>query len=704
MSEPIPKEKGSGATNSRNLNRHSESSAGTNRAEETVVWESVADLSTQTALQIAASGIPVFPCKPTKAPATKNGFKDASTDPATVKQMFSGGDFLIGVPTGEIVAIDVEDNKTAQAFEGKLSLAGIPMLVTQRTVSGGRHFLFRTDTEVKNLKVARAATGGKDGLLIETRGHGGYICTGGKYEWLRGDLTKVTTLDAERTEDVLSIARSFDQLPKERKTFLKGADVAPGDDYNRRGDWWELLMAHGWQPAGGTRWRRPGKGEGISADWIEAANVLHVFTSNGEPLEGGCSYSPFALFATLEHGGNFSEAAKALAAKGYGSKPAAISVQDLGQSVNRDQARKTGTMVPEMLPMGNKEPATTGEAYEKLKTELLTKYERRRFNIEAEPPEVEPVLTLGGTPVGTRGNVVFLGGQSGSGKSHSLAAAIASSFAAKDADCLGWELANPDGKAVIYLDFEQSEQDFYRLLKGACRRAGVESPPEWLEAFNLTGAEPNEAFILLNAIMEKAAADFGGVACVFIDGIADLINSPNDEQQAFAIVREAHALAVKFDTVLFSVLHHNAGADSFKMRGHIGSQAERKGETVLTVKRQSDGAIVIFSTKSRHAPIFEKDAPRFAWDDERGGFVSVASAGQIRDDAKAEQRRELATAIFAGQAGTLTHAEAVNRIVELEGIKSDAAKKRLGVLRNGGFVKICSYSGQYSLPLEGGSQ
>lgn len=56
--------------------------------------------ATQTALDLAECGISVFPCHQNKAPATKNGFYDATTDKAQIRKWFSNPAFLVGVPTG----------------------------------------------------------------------------------------------------------------------------------------------------------------------------------------------------------------------------------------------------------------------------------------------------------------------------------------------------------------------------------------------------------------------------------------------------------------------------------------------------------------------------------------------------------------------------------------------------------------------------
>ena len=97
-----------------------------------------------------------------------------------------------------------------------------------------------------------------------------------------------------------------------------------GDDYNARGNWRNLLLNHGWtrarQRGGKEEWRRPGKKHGTSATWNhDGSGTFYVFSSNAAPLEPEQSYSPFALYARLGCGGDFSEATRRLAAEGYGN-------------------------------------------------------------------------------------------------------------------------------------------------------------------------------------------------------------------------------------------------------------------------------------------------------------------------------------------------------------------------------------------------
>ena len=67
-----------------------------------------------------------------------------------------------------------------------------------------------------------------------------------------------------------------------------------------------------------TRWRRPGKTVGISATTnYNGSDLFYPFTSSTdfEPERG---YSKFAVYAQLEHRGDFTKAARALAKDGYG--------------------------------------------------------------------------------------------------------------------------------------------------------------------------------------------------------------------------------------------------------------------------------------------------------------------------------------------------------------------------------------------------
>jgi hypothetical protein len=99
--------------------------------------------------------------------------------------------------------------------------------------------------------------------------------------------------------------------------------TTPGDQFNERADVEGLLRSQGWTTRNGKHWTRPGKSGGISGTFgVVGDRKFYCWTSAAAPLEPNQSYSPFALFATFHHGGDFGAAASALAAEGYGERSA----------------------------------------------------------------------------------------------------------------------------------------------------------------------------------------------------------------------------------------------------------------------------------------------------------------------------------------------------------------------------------------------
>ncbi len=116
-------------------------------------------------------------------------------------------------------------------------------------------------------------------------------------------------------------------------------DHRPGDDFNQRAGWPEILQPAGWKRIrtinGVDLWQRPGKSEGHSATTgfcrsPGGEDLLYCFSTNAPPLQANCSYSKFAAYTMLCHGGDFRAAAKKLQADGYGdSDPVRISSPSL---------------------------------------------------------------------------------------------------------------------------------------------------------------------------------------------------------------------------------------------------------------------------------------------------------------------------------------------------------------------------------------
>lgn len=229
-------------------------------------------------------------------------------------------------------------------------------LVMVQTPRPGLHAYYRCAVAGRNQKLAERMVPDPEThvnltkTLIETRGAGGYALippspsachpSGRPYIYLTDrDLTSVPTItDAER-EILIAAARELDESPpplfppKAPPVNPRAARVLdpsrPGDDFELRAKWDDLLRRRGWSylstgALGVQHWCRPGKTGATSATINHmGTGLLHIFSSNAAPLEMGRSYSKFAFFAAMECGGDFEAAAAELRKRGYGQAPLA---------------------------------------------------------------------------------------------------------------------------------------------------------------------------------------------------------------------------------------------------------------------------------------------------------------------------------------------------------------------------------------------
>lgn len=218
--------------------------------------------------------------------------------------------------------------------------------------SGGLHFLYRVDGSVAgNTKLARrpGEVPGTVDVLIETRGEGGYLVTapsggtvhptGKPWAIVAGGPATCPTLTVDERDALHLAASTFDAMPVRDdypapaplpagSTPSSSDGLRPGDDYNARATWDDILTPHGWQRVKkmgtGWGWVRPGKHprDGISATTgtsLDGVDRLYVFSSSTE-FDTERPYSKFAAHALLEHGGDLSAAASALRKNGYGDQ------------------------------------------------------------------------------------------------------------------------------------------------------------------------------------------------------------------------------------------------------------------------------------------------------------------------------------------------------------------------------------------------
>ncbi len=364
-------------------------------------------ITIETARSYLDAGLSVLPAvRMRKCPATGKWKQWKSRLPTEheIKAWFANQPDAIcviaGKVSGNLEIIDFDNHgELFEKWRAKIPVELFNQLVIEKTPSGGFHVIYRCDEEIcGNIKLAQGIRNGKTVTLIETRGEGGlFLCapTPG-YTLVQGNFSSVAGIAGKAREALLEAAWSLNEIVPEpaNDSHVCGSSasfaVRPGDAFNQSGDLRSLLTAHGWEAAGkdgeNEYFRRPGKtGKGCSASLKN--NVFYVFSSNAAPFEANKAYSAFNVYAMLEHGGDFTQAAKKLLEHGYGTP----TVVDSGVDLSGFMTAATPQKDEQLLSLAELE-----ERYPKLRPPIIHGLlrEGETMNIIAAPKTGKSWLVL----------------------------------------------------------------------------------------------------------------------------------------------------------------------------------------------------------------------------------------------------------------------------------------------------------------------
>ena len=256
------------------------------------------------------------------------------------------------------------------------------------------------------------------------------------------------------------------------------------------------------------------------------------------------------------------------------------------------------------------------------------------------PPVAQMIVSVNDVPLGTQGNLLCITGGEGTGKSNYVAALIAGAVKPENAegiDTLGVSIeGNPKGKAVLFYDTEQSEVQLYKNVSTLLRRCGRDTMPEWFKAYCLTGMSRKERLKSIVLSMDKFHYQYGGIHLVVIDGIAVLIRCANDEAESIAVVEELYRLAGIYNTCIVTVLHFIP--NGLKLRGHLGSELQRKAAAILSIEKDTKPAVsVVKALKVRDGSPLDVPLMQFAWDKEKAMHAYLGEKPKEEKDRRKEE-------------------------------------------------------------------
>ena len=323
------------------------------------------------------------------------------------------------------------------------------------------------------------------------------------------------------------------------------------------------------------------------------------------------------------------------------------------------------------------------EFLDNLYNETMTMLKSCEIDFDNPPAKAEEVISAGDVPLGTQGNILCITGGEGTGKSNYVAALIAGAVIKDNQaiDTLGVSVRpNPDNKAVLLYDTEQSEVQLFKNVSNLLKRAKLKEKPEELRAFSLTGMSRKERLQAIVQSMDKYHYEYEGIRLVVIDGIADLVLSANDEAESIRIVDELYRLAGIYKTCIVCVLHYVP--NGLKLRGHLGSELQRKAAAIMSIELDSEPSIsVVKALKVRDGSPLDVPLMQFSWDKEIGMHIYIGE--KPREEKEKRKEKELAVVareIFISQKH-LTYIDLCDRIQQSMDVKERTAKSYIKFMR-----------------------
>ena len=603
----------------------------------------MATIPVATAMAYLAAGLSCLPAAKARKHPAIGSWKNWQTRLPTeveVRAWFSNAHDAIcvvsGAVSGNLECMDFDNGgELFAAWMEKVDTGLLAKLVIEQTPSGGYHVCYHCESPVEgNLKLARGNRDGKLKTLIETRGEGGlFLCAPTEgYALQQGDFAHLPTISADARKALLEAARSLDELPAaSTPTAPAGAnvgqrgadsaptggkdafDLAPGDDFNARGDVHPLLLAAGWQfagnnPDGNELWTRPGKDprNGISATYKDGS--FYVFSSNAAPFEPNVMYSPFAVYATLNHNGDYTAAASALLSQGYGKAKS-----DLGGVTLNLKPVAAGTTQAEEgpIPLGTL---------------------KKRF------PEMRPVLIDGFLRIGETMNIIAAPKTGKSWLVTQLCVCVASGT-----DWFGHVCA--PGRVLIIDNelHEETSANRIPLVVDAMRRANPSLPnvDDMIDVWNLRGKWKSIADLSVWLPRFREA----GYRMIVIDAFYRALPKDTDENDNGSIASIYNLIDTFAKQVgcSFVLIHHTSkGNQSQKSITDVGAGAgsqSRAADTHLILREHKDDGYLVLEAVVRSFPrqepiVLQKAFPLMLPDCERSpeDLAGKSEVGVKKDD------------------------------------------------------------------------
>jgi hypothetical protein len=283
---------------------------------------------------------------------------------------------------------------------------------------------------------------------------------------------------------------------------------------------------------------------------------------------------------------------------------------------------------------------------------------------EIEKPRIV-LLCNESSPMATIGNLSLIIGKAKTKKTFLITSIAAAAICGKcSIDCITGNLSNLD---VILIDTEQAPYHLHRTVDRIIRQTG-DTIPENFTAYGLRPPTPSERV----QCVEEIVKNLNRPALIIVDGLRDLLTRGiNDELEATEIISKVLRWTYEKDCHIMLVLHQNK--NDMNARGHVGTEAVNKAETVLSVARDERDRNISIVTAEYCRDI---DFPPFYFNINEDGLPYETDRGESTQTRKNGKMEENFTLILPGMRSML-YTELCQQYQEIAAVCDRTAKRHI---------------------------
>lgn len=502
----------------------------------------------------------------------------------------------------EVIEADVKNDpqqdiqhRLNQCLKDNLSDETYSKLFIEQSPSGGMHFWYRVPigeelgnqvlahveyTDDDRFALGKPPNSSKIGTIVEVRGRGG-MCTVAPspgYTVIQGSLETLPIITSDERELILMVGHSFNTYiaPAETPNYpaYQSTDTGtrPGDIYNQKvgpEEFASMLVEAGYKRlrtfAGNIYLGRPGARNTAKHDAKinVQKNVFVAYSTSIAEFEPEKGYTPFTVFTKLFCRGDYKEATRQVAAKGY-----------------EDPNRVRNAMVPAYSSAGvPSEHVEDPFAIFDEELDALAEFEQFKFSLTRRPVlDFNLFIVSNGKlqPLAFPGALIAIYGQAKARKTTVLGLIIAAAFAGRQV----MNVVYKELGKILWVDTEQGSMYFWETIWRIYVQARVGEDSDRFHGYSLVDMDPKERLAAVDKMVKVLKP-----SVLILDGIIDFMFDMNNIEETSQIIQVLRRWCAQGITV-FPVLHLNPKDN--KARGHIGTFLTNKCDSAIQVVPDED--------------------------------------------------------------------------------------------------------------------